>query len=65
MDSKALDRPTRGRGPAPKYGNPTFVKSIRTPEVLWDQIGELADRHGITRNELIVQTMQRKVKRDL
>lgn len=64
MDPRAL-KPIRGRGPKPKYGTKSVVRSIRTPEKLWDQLEELAKANGMTRNELVVRTMQRKVKRDL
>ena len=55
----------RGRGPAPKYGAKTIVKSVRMPSTLWDRLGDLADKAGVSRNEIIVRTMVRKADRGL
>ena len=55
----------RGCGPPPKYGVKSVVKSVRVPGDLWESLGTVAEREGTTRNQIIVETMQRKVKREL
>lgn len=64
MDPKCL-KPVRGKGPDPKYGAPSIVKSVRMPGTLWDDLCEIALRDDTSANELIVRTMMRKVSREL
>lgn len=59
------EKPLRGRGPAPKYGSKSIVKSVRMPAELWENLGILADRWETSRNEIIVRTLLRKTHRDI
>lgn len=54
----------RGCGPPPKYGSKSVVKAVRVPGQLWDQLDKKAKRTGVSRNELIVRTMQRSLARE-
>ena len=54
---------SRGPGPGTKYGQPSVVKALRVPEDLWPALDKMARDLGTTRNELIVRTMQARVKR--
>ena len=60
----STEKPRRGAGPAPKYGTKSVVKAVRTPAPLWEQLDTLARKKGITRNELVVQTLRRTVARN-
>ena len=49
-------------GPPPKYGTKSIVRSLRVPMDLWDSFGEIAAATETTRNEMLVEAMQQKVK---
>jgi predicted HicB family RNase H-like nuclease len=55
----------RGHGPEPKYGARSEVKAVRVPGGLWDKLQTIAERDGISRNELVARTLIRKAQREL
>lgn len=54
---------TRRFGPEPKYGSRSSVVSVRMPGDLSEAIDAEAKRRGLTRSEIIIQTLKRVSKR--